>query len=205
MKRFSLGRRLVAAGFGVAMAAVAVPAMAIPAYDMPPTPSLNTVWYKTDNNVNTLGFSYLVSGSTDGIFSYGIFAPTNTSLDPNLGYLAVSPSADRIDFTQSGSNWNLKDLAGNTFTLHGSDHFLLGATTSSSGPWVADTGYQTYVPGSSYLIYFPTGSGWPFTAAKLVGNDLAPVPIPAPVWLFASGLIGIVGVARRRRPTDGVR
>jgi hypothetical protein len=25
------------------------------------------------------------------------------------------------------------------------------------------------------------------------------VPIPAAVWLFASGLIGLVGIARRRR------
>jgi len=26
-----------------------------------------------------------------------------------------------------------------------------------------------------------------------------PVPVPAAVWLFGSGLIGLVGVARRKR------
>jgi hypothetical protein len=29
--------------------------------------------------------------------------------------------------------------------------------------------------------------------------DLAPIPIPAAVWLFGSGLVGLVGVARRKR------
>ena len=27
----------------------------------------------------------------------------------------------------------------------------------------------------------------------------APIPIPAAAWLFGSGLLGLVGVARRRR------
>ena len=29
--------------------------------------------------------------------------------------------------------------------------------------------------------------------------DLQPVPVPAAVWLFGSGLLGLVGVARRRK------
>lgn len=33
----------------------------------------------------------------------------------------------------------------------------------------------------------------------IVGNDLANVPVPAAVWLFGSGLIGLIGVARRKK------
>jgi len=29
--------------------------------------------------------------------------------------------------------------------------------------------------------------------------DFSPVPIPAAVWLFGSGLIGLLGVARRKQ------
>ncbi len=31
-----------------------------------------------------------------------------------------------------------------------------------------------------------------------IGWDVAPVPVPAAVWLFGSGLLGLVGVARRK-------
>jgi len=31
-----------------------------------------------------------------------------------------------------------------------------------------------------------------------MANDITAVPVPAAVWLFGSGLIGLVGVARRK-------
>jgi len=36
---------------------------------------------------------------------------------------------------------------------------------------------------------------------NLAGADLPPpaVPVPAAVWLFGSGLLGLVGVARRKK------
>lgn len=36
-------------------------------------------------------------------------------------------------------------------------------------------------------------------ASFALAGGLAPVPVPAAVWMFGSGLIGLVGVARRRR------
>jgi hypothetical protein len=35
-------------------------------------------------------------------------------------------------------------------------------------------------------------------------GDVAAVPLPAAVWLFGSGLLGLIGVARRRRPPSAV-
>jgi hypothetical protein len=32
----------------------------------------------------------------------------------------------------------------------------------------------------------------------LLTGDLPPVPLPAAAWLFASGLLGLIGVARRK-------
>ena len=36
-------------------------------------------------------------------------------------------------------------------------------------------------------------------AVDLSGGGPAPIPVPAAAWLFGSGLVGLVGVARRRR------
>ena len=33
----------------------------------------------------------------------------------------------------------------------------------------------------------------------VITADIAPVPVPAAVWLFGSGLVGLVGVARRKK------
>jgi len=39
-----------------------------------------------------------------------------------------------------------------------------------------------------------------FTSDQIFSGDIVnqPVPIPAAVWLFGAGLIGLVGVARRK-------
>jgi hypothetical protein len=33
---------------------------------------------------------------------------------------------------------------------------------------------------------------------KIIGNDLANVPVPAAIWLFASGLLSLMGIAKRK-------
>ena len=46
----------------------------------------------------------------------------------------------------------------------------------------------------------PSGFGGVLYAVHLEGNiSAAVVPVPAAVWLFGSGLLGLVGVARRKR------
>jgi hypothetical protein len=50
---------------------------------------------------------------------------------------------------------------------------------------------QSYLLGSATL-----GTDGTLT---LNGNATAPVPLPAAVWLFGSGLMGLVGVSRRRK------
>jgi len=39
----------------------------------------------------------------------------------------------------------------------------------------------------------------PFPGFSANFDFVAPIPVPAAVWLFGSGLVGLVGVARRRR------
>lgn len=42
-------------------------------------------------------------------------------------------------------------------------------------------------------------AGFDFTTINATNNGTPAVPVPAAAWLFGSGLIGLVGVARRRR------
>lgn len=170
-----------------------------------------TVWHNTDNNFNATNGNYLVSllltgscGSTlactNGITSFGIFSPGNTALNPASGYLPVNAEKDTITFTQSGTNWVLSNLAGNTFTLQGSNDFVLGATMSpnpGTGTWVTDSGYTTITSGSQYIVDFPTGLVNP---TKLEATDIAPVPLPATSWLLTVGLVEVAWIVRRRSP-----
>ncbi|MHB8415050.1 MAG: hypothetical protein ACYDB1_06640 [Acidiferrobacteraceae bacterium] len=174
-----------------------------------------TVWYNTDNNFNATNGSYLInvlltgsctntSTCTNGITSFGVFSPGNTALNPALGYLPVNPEKDTISFTQSGANWLLTNLAGNSFTLQGSNDFLLGATMSPSpgtGTWVTDSGYTTITSGSQYIVDFPTGTVSP---TQLEATDVAPVPLPATSWLLVAGLVEVAWIVKRRAPNrDG--
>lgn len=51
------------------------------------------------------------------------------------------------------------------------------------------------------LITGPFGDGGPVGAPRFDDAylDIRPIPVPAAVWLFGSGLVGLVGVARRRK------
>lgn len=55
--------------------------------------------------------------------------------------------------------------------------------------------------GELFGFYAKTSEGCCGSATTVVSNFSAPsaVPIPAAAWLFASGLIGLVGVARRKK------
>lgn len=61
------------------------------------------------------------------------------------------------------------------------DFAFLSAPGGGTGSWAAAAHVQGIGAGAG-------GSGW-------IG---APVPVPAAAWLFGSGLIGLVGVARRK-------
>jgi hypothetical protein len=77
----------------------------------------------------------------------------------------------------------------------------------SPGPGTPEVGWLGGPPNSppgALSAYPDSGSptGWfiaDFNANGAMRIDVTNVPLPTAVWLFASGLIGLLGVARRRR------
>ena len=109
---------------------------------------------------------------------------------------------------------NTIDFFGHTYTFHDTTFtdnndgtysgLILFDVISDSGEWydiqvdilwdITDSGIVSTLYGKipPDSLFFP-GSNMTFN------GDLNPVPIPAAIWLFGSGLIGLVGVARRKK------
>ena len=50
----------------------------------------------------------------------------------------------------------------------------------------------------SYHLSWQMVGGFSATGTATMTMDIAPVPLPAAVWLFGSGLLGLIGVVRRK-------
>ena len=87
-------------------------------------------------------------------------------------------------------------VSGSSLGLAGSTaEFILGLQDTSTGIWYADSNVNPLnLAGTAFTVEF-TGAFGELMAVDLV---ISQIPVPAAVWLFGSGLIGLVGVARRR-------
>jgi len=80
------------------------------------------------------------------------------------------------------------------------DGTSLGATSSSMSPDTFSTGLWTFQAGTHQVTGIVLSSPNSFGVASIILESGVPaVPVPAAVWLFSSGLFGLIGVARCRK------
>lgn len=126
-------------------------------------------------------------------YEFGFFgwAGIHTSQFDGLSNQALAPSAfvdtDNSSVHVDLSSWTWS-FNGNNF--HQGDSDIVGSYDVSTGAY--------NVSWSSMV------SGGPFVGQTLDWNltgvaSVSAVPIPSAVWLFGSGLIGLIGLARRRK------
>ena len=160
-----------------------------------------------------LGVALLATGSANAAT---VFAPTDGDVNFLLGDLLGAQLAIFDDQDQSylgsslgvgigdivgfaGPNGSGNFVATNTTTalslpLTGSSNFILGLSTDSGASWGADTSVVS-LGANAYTVTFGTGAN----VVEVDVQSISAVPVPAAVWLFASGLLGLVSIARRKK------
>jgi len=160
--------------------------------------SAATVWAPTNEDVDFIQLD-LLGLTTDG----GILAMFDEA-DFGGAALVIGADGGHVTFTASGSDWtaqyfDVNDVAGDSITLFGDNHFVLGMKWWDFLGYHADSGWAVTSSPDSYLITF---DGFDKPESPIDGSTLAVdvnvVPVPAAAWLFGSGLIGLAGVARRK-------
>ena len=105
------------------------------------------------------------------------------------------------------------NVLGNTAYYDTSGAYQAGYGLSNTGPFSnlqSDYGYWSateYVPNTDRAWSFNMDEGSQDVHNKtynlyvwaVQSGDVSAVPVPAAVWLFGSGLIGLVGIARRKK------
>jgi len=153
-----------------------------------------TVWYPTSVDTDFLQFD-LAGLNTNG----GELALFDEDDFGGAG-LIIGANGGQVGFQANGSNWDATLTGGGTITLFNDYNFVLGMSWDGGSTWYEDSSYLLS-GGSpdSYQINFDGFNAGLEVMGSTLGVDLQPVPIPAAVWLFGSGLMGLAAIARRRR------
>ena len=145
-----------------------------------------TVFAPTDGDVNFLF----------GNLAGGVLAIFDDS-DQSYGGLSLNIDVPGIVGVVGPVNTNGDNIANNsngTLTLTGSDNFILGLTTDNGASWFAVSSVVA-VGANSYTVSFENGASVLLVDVQFIQA----VPLPAAVWLFGSGMLGLVGGAVRRK------
>lgn len=152
-------------------------------------------------------------GTIDGVFGVGAITSTATPAGPvetaavsgtgtltiiDSGSNALTADLDWIDVFSIGAlgGANVQASANlSSISYSGSDTDLLALFNGGSG---AQTLTYQFGTGTSLTDLFENSST---TTSTSFSGSINAVPVPAAIWLFGSGLIGLVGMSRRKKST----
>ena len=169
------------------------------------TTSVNaTVWHPTNEDTDFIQLDFGGPGPGAGISTNG---GTLALFDDDTGFggpaLVIGEFGGHVVFTDNmNGSWNaevfdVNNTSGGSITLSNDANFVLGMDWGLG--YFAESNASLVSAPDVYLIVF---DGIDEFERPISGNtlavDLAPIPVPASVWLLGSGLLGLVGVARRR-------
>ncbi len=149
-----------------------------------------------------MGCDYSVTGGTD----CGYNIDTSTS---ELAYMWYNILGNTPFFDVNGieqANWGLNNTGADGVNFSNIQSDLLAPSTSFY--WTR-TEYASSATSTLRSSAWTFNSDWgmqnfnakeqDYFAWAVRSGDVTVVPVPAAVWLFGSGLIGLIGIARRKR------
>jgi hypothetical protein len=145
-----------------------------------------------DYVVGACGDGFLGSADSGVLYGVGGWIDTNTpfaKLGMFIGEYNPDDLSNQVDFGESGC-----DVNGENCTI---DNAIIGTTSQFFG--VIDSG------GFSQFEYREM-EGTNNDQKKIfaddfyfAGSDIAAIPVPPAAWLFGTGLLGLIGIARRKK------
>jgi hypothetical protein len=137
------------------------------------------------------GCNYSYSGTDCGYyvdFASGELANLFTNVLGNVPYKTGSGITDiSVDYNSTPYSGPFKNVAANTGYYWSSTTDV----TATNKAWVFSTSTRDQITASK------TGSSLRTWAVQ--SGDVEAVPVPAAFWLFTSGLLGLVGMAKRKK------
>ena len=133
-------------------------------------------------------------GQLDATWSF-FSAPGNVYTTTPVTVVTDSGTTKTLDFSGWTVFWNntVVPMGGDTANFP-TDTGLATITCSSSS--CSNTSTFTLTYGAHVPLKDPSNFGGVYYTVSMVGHV---VPVPAAVWLLGSGLLGLVGVARRKK------
>ncbi len=175
------------------------------------------------NFMNNSGVVYAIAGGDDSFQvaeTYGFVITSSSGIDSvrqgaqttsmiagvvaSIDNMALNSNADAGDMTNFAANLSSYSIPGDT------GYFGVGTWSVNAGgkPFVTIGNIDSSIPFyfAGIAADYATGvvtelpNVWTLTSAgQLTYAAPSAVPVPAAVWLFGSGLLGLVSVARRRK------
>jgi len=164
-------------------------------------------WILSTNNVNDWLVGDVVTHTWDSFNSGAATADSNvTWTSPSNGIANISGAVWMAENRGRAVNWSL--AINGTAVTGGSLSYDDVYDRASPFSLATGTGGSSVLTGVSVntgdeiklSLVTPAGAAGEWTGVNL-GVELAAVPVPAAVWLFGSGLLGLIGIAKKREAT----